>query len=250
MRISELSRRSGVSNATIKYYLREGLLPPGRATAATQAEYDESHLRRLRLIRALTGVRGLSVASAKQVLDASSAHQTDTHRLLGIVFGIWPSEAGRPETQADGPPEPSPEAAALIEAMGWSVSDYNPARQVIDQTLRTLRSLGIDYDWQTLLPYAELAARTARHDLDRLDTITDPLEKAEQAVLLTFLLEPALMPCAGSPRRTSPSSATGTAPTRPRPARPARPGMSERYSCRRADRSPGRRAAPGPARRR
>ncbi|MEU0284062.1 MerR family transcriptional regulator [Streptomyces sp. NPDC052492] len=193
MRISELSRRSGVSNATIKYYLREGLLPPGRATAATQAEYDESHLRRLRLIRALTGVRGLSVASAKQVLDASSAHQTDTHRLLGIVFGIWPSEAGRPETQADGPPEPSPEAAALIEAMGWSVSDYNPARQVIDQTLRTLRSLGIDYDWQTLLPYAELAARTARHDLDRLDTITDPLEKAEQAVLLTFLLEPALM---------------------------------------------------------
>ncbi|MEU1081283.1 MerR family transcriptional regulator [Streptomyces sp. NPDC005908] len=193
MRISELSRRSGVSNATIKYYLREGLLPPGRATAATQAEYDESHLRRLRLIRALTGVRGLSVASAKQVLDASSAHQTDTHRLLGIVFGIWPSEAGRPETQADGPPEPSPEAAALVEAMGWSVSDYNPARQVIDQTLRTLRSLGIDYDWQTLLPYAELAARTARHDLDRLDTITDPLEKAEQAVLLTFLLEPALM---------------------------------------------------------
>ncbi|MBJ6613370.1 MerR family transcriptional regulator [Streptomyces griseoincarnatus] len=193
MRISELSRRSGVSNATIKYYLREGLLPPGRATAATQAEYDESHLRRLRLIRALTGVRGLSVASAKQVLDASSAHQTDTHRLLGIVFGIWPSEAGRPETQADGPPEPSPEAAALVEAMGWSVSEYNPARQVIDQTLRTLRSLGIDYDWQTLLPYAELAARTARHDLDRLDTVTDPLEKAEQAVLLTFLLEPALM---------------------------------------------------------
>ncbi|MGA5600575.1 MerR family transcriptional regulator [Streptomyces sp. EMB24] len=193
MRISELSRRSGVSNATIKYYLREGLLPPGRATAATQAEYDESHLRRLRLIRALTGVRGLSVASAKQVLDASSAHQTDTHRLLGIVFGIWPSEAGRPETQADGPPEPSPEAAALVEAMGWSVSEHNPARQVIDQTLRTLRSLGIDYDWQTLLPYAELAARTARHDLDRLDTVTDPLEKAEQAVLLTFLLEPALM---------------------------------------------------------
>lgn len=193
MRISELSRRSGVSNATIKYYLREGLLPPGRATAATQAEYDESHLRRLRLIRALTGVRGLSVASAKHVLGAIAEHQTDTHRLLGIVFGIWPSGAGKPEAQADGPPEPSPEAAALIDAMGWSVSEYNPARQVIDQTLQTLRSLGIAYDWQGLLPYAELAARTARHDLDRLETTTDPLEKAEQAVLLTFLLEPALM---------------------------------------------------------
>ncbi|MCO4696695.1 MerR family transcriptional regulator [Streptomyces sp. RO-S4] len=194
MRISELSRRSGVPNATIKYYLREGLLPPGRATAATQAEYDESHLRRLRLIRALTGVRGLSVASAKQVLDAVSAHGDDTHRLLGVVFGVRPSEAGRPEARADdGAPEPSPEAAALVDAMGWSVSEHNPARQVVDQTLRTLRGLGVDYDWRALLPYAELAARTARYDLDRLETVTDPLEKAEQAVLLTFLLEPALM---------------------------------------------------------
>ncbi len=46
MRISELSRRSGVSIPTIKYYLRDGLLPAGRATAANQADYDEDHLRR------------------------------------------------------------------------------------------------------------------------------------------------------------------------------------------------------------
>ncbi len=77
--------------------------------------------------------------------------------------------------------------------MGWSVSERNPARQMIDQTLRTLRSLDIDYDWEALLPFAELAERTARHDLDRLERVTDPLEKAEHAVFLTFLLEPALM---------------------------------------------------------
>ncbi|WP_199809052.1 hypothetical protein [Streptomyces sp. NRRL WC-3626] len=79
------------------------------------------------------------------------------------------------------------------DAMGWSVSERNPARQMIDQTLRTLRSLDIDYDWEALLPFAELAERTARHDLDRLERVTDPLEKAEHAVFLTFLLEPALM---------------------------------------------------------
>ncbi|MEV5933300.1 MerR family transcriptional regulator [Streptomyces sp. NPDC052079] len=190
MRISELSRRSGVPNATIKYYLREGLLPPGRATAATQAEYDETHLRRLRLIRALVGVRGLSVASAKQVLDAMTEHRGDIHEVLGIAFGIRPPGAGAPDTAGE---ETNPEAAALVDAMGWSVSESNPARRTIDETLRALRSLDIDYDWQALLPYAELAERTARHDLDRIETITDPLEKAEQAVLLTFLLEPALM---------------------------------------------------------
>ena len=37
MRISELARRSGLPVATVKYYLREGLLPAGEPTAATQA---------------------------------------------------------------------------------------------------------------------------------------------------------------------------------------------------------------------
>ena len=35
MRLAELSERSGVPTATIKYYLREGLLPPGRQVNAT-----------------------------------------------------------------------------------------------------------------------------------------------------------------------------------------------------------------------
>ena len=53
MRIAELSRDSGVPVPTIKYYVREGLLPPGELTSPNQAQYDASHLRRLRLIRAL-----------------------------------------------------------------------------------------------------------------------------------------------------------------------------------------------------
>jgi DNA-binding transcriptional MerR regulator len=194
MRISELSRRSGVANATIKYYLREGLLPPGRATAATQAEYDDSHLRRLRLIRALIGVRGLSVAAAKQVLDTVSEYQTDTHQVLGLVLGIpqggATSKAPRPDAEGE---EHGSEADALLTALDWEVSEYNPALKVIDETLETLRALGLDHDWHFLLPYAELARRTARLDLDELESLKDPLEMAERAVLLTFLLEPALM---------------------------------------------------------
>src|SRR5439155_716721 len=63
MKMSELSRASGVPIATIKFYLREKLLPAGRATAATQAQYDEKHLARLRLIRALVDVGGLPLAA-------------------------------------------------------------------------------------------------------------------------------------------------------------------------------------------
>ncbi|MFJ1807683.1 MULTISPECIES: MerR family transcriptional regulator [unclassified Streptomyces] len=188
MRISELSRRSGVSVTTIKYYLREGLLQPGRQTAATQAEYDDRHLRRLRLVRALTGVRGLSVGTTREVLAALAEHTGDTHRMLGLALGSL--RVG--EEPAEEAPETA-EVAELVAELGWDVHESAPARATLAETLSSLRSLGVPLDRRTLLPYAHLAERTATLDLDQLDGLTDPLEAAERALLLTVLLEPALM---------------------------------------------------------
>ncbi|MFJ7124074.1 MerR family transcriptional regulator [Streptomyces albogriseolus] len=203
MRISELSRRSGVSIPTIKYYLRDGLLPAGRPTAANQAEYDEDHVRRLRLIRSLIGVRGLSVSATKDVLAAVDEQQGDVHLLLGLVLGALPVErSGRPPRR-DGAAEPAgaraaagdaaEDVAALTAEMGWKTSPNPPAAQVVAETLETMRALGVDYDWRSLVPYAELADRAARLDLDQLRDAGDPLQQAERAVLLTVLLEPALL---------------------------------------------------------
>ncbi|MET8790402.1 MerR family transcriptional regulator [Streptomyces pseudogriseolus] len=203
MRISELSRRSGVSIPTIKYYLRDGLLPAGRATAANQADYNEDHLRRLRLIRSLIGVRGLSVSATKDVLAAVDEQQGDMHLLLGLVLGALPVErSGRPPRR-DGAEEPAgagaaagdaaEDVAALTAEMGWKTSPNPPAAQVVTKTLETLRALGMDYDWRSLLPYAHLADRAARLDLDQLEGAGDPLQQAERALLLTVLLEPALL---------------------------------------------------------
>lgn len=69
MRISELARVSGVTIATIKYYVREGLLPAGAPTSATQAEYGDVHVERLRLIRALVEVGGLSLTTVGELLQ-------------------------------------------------------------------------------------------------------------------------------------------------------------------------------------
>ncbi|MGC5365224.1 MerR family transcriptional regulator [Streptomyces sp. DT24] len=225
MRISELSRRSGVPVATIKYYIREGMLPPGRATSATQAEYGDQHVRRLRLVRALIGVRGLSVSATREVLRAVSAHESDLHEVLGLVLGGRPAtdrscggngdgaadakagdSASEPTGSTPETVDPAPDAASggdraaepteadtLIAEMGWRVSDGAPGRGVIDETLDTLRSLGMDYHWRTLVPYAELAERVAVLDLDELQHSTDPIEQAERAVVLTILLEPALL---------------------------------------------------------
>ena len=83
MHINELSERSGVTPATIKYYVREGLLPGGDRSGYNQVAYDESHLHRIRLVCALLGLGGLPVAKAKEVIAAVDDPDRSTHSTLG-----------------------------------------------------------------------------------------------------------------------------------------------------------------------
>lgn len=85
MRISALSTRSGVSVATLKYYLREGLLHPGHATAVNQADYDESHVRRVALVRALLVAGQLRVADVQDVIAAVEAQDVSLHEAFGVA---------------------------------------------------------------------------------------------------------------------------------------------------------------------
>lgn len=83
MRINQLAERSGVPVATIKYYVREGLLPGGERTGYNQVAYDETHLHRLRLIRALIGLAGLPIAVTKAVIVAVDDPGRTAHSTLG-----------------------------------------------------------------------------------------------------------------------------------------------------------------------
>jgi DNA-binding transcriptional MerR regulator len=66
MKMAELSRVTDVPVTTLKYYLREGLLPQGRVTAVNQADYDHDHVRRVRLVRALLDLGGLGVDDVRR----------------------------------------------------------------------------------------------------------------------------------------------------------------------------------------
>src|SRR4051794_4149135 len=105
MRISELSRTTGVPVPTIKFYLREQLLAPGRATAKTQAEYDSTHVERLRLIRALTDVGRMSLATARTVLAAVDAGAAATPQAVGQAARGLPPVTPRPHEQPTPPPD-------------------------------------------------------------------------------------------------------------------------------------------------
>src|SRR3954469_17541493 len=112
VRISELARQGGVPVATVKYYLREGLLHEGELTSATQAQYDESHVARLRLVRSLVGPGGLSIAGAP---DVPAAIDEPAPRALDLL-GVGPPAARRPAEV-----RPHPELHALMERCGWPV---------------------------------------------------------------------------------------------------------------------------------
>ena len=53
LKISELAEAAGVPVATVRHYLREGLLPEGRKTSRNMAYYPPELVERIRLIKTL-----------------------------------------------------------------------------------------------------------------------------------------------------------------------------------------------------
>ena len=67
--VGELAKRTGVSTATINYYVNIGLLPRPEKTGRTRALYPASHTQRIEHIKELKG-RGLTLKVIKKVLDS------------------------------------------------------------------------------------------------------------------------------------------------------------------------------------
>lgn len=176
MRISELSDHSGVSVASIKFYRREGLLPAGHATAANQATYDEQHVRRLRLIRALIDVGGLPIANVRAVLDAVDSDTTSLHDAFGSVMHALDPDEQRPED-----PELRSQVTQLrrwLKARQWAVKADAPAIRQLAAALLTLRQFGFEVTLDSLEQVvldaehmAELEVGYARAQSDRTASV-------------------------------------------------------------------------------
>ncbi|MFJ5231124.1 MerR family transcriptional regulator [Kitasatospora sp. NPDC088391] len=207
MRLADLGERSGVPLATVKYYLREGLLPPGQRVNATQAEYDESHLRRLRLVRAMIQVGRLPVATVREVLAHVDDESLGTSIRLGAALWALPHSAGGPEKETGPAAEPGqadPARAAadalvgeLLAELGWDaareIGGLSPAHRALVTALATLHRLGYEFTAADLLPYARTMEQAAEHDLDRMEQLPDIRARIEYAVAGAVLFEPVLL---------------------------------------------------------
>ncbi|WP_340537695.1 MerR family transcriptional regulator [Nocardioides sp. GXZ039] len=83
--MADVAESAGVAVATVKYYVREGLVPPGERTGHNQTRYSTDHVRRVRLVRALLELGGLSIAAAKDVLAVIDHPGRTQHQVLGAV---------------------------------------------------------------------------------------------------------------------------------------------------------------------
>jgi DNA-binding transcriptional MerR regulator len=72
--IEYLTKKTGVSRRTVRYYIQRGLLPPplGRKRGSY---YTEAHLERLQLILRLSD-QGVPLIQIKKILDSESPENT------------------------------------------------------------------------------------------------------------------------------------------------------------------------------
>ncbi|PZS20439.1 MAG: MerR family transcriptional regulator [Pseudonocardiales bacterium] len=192
MKVSELSRASGISVATIKFYLREGLLPAGDPTAANQASYGPAHLHRLRLIRTLTHVGNLSVVQTRAALAAIDDPALSTHDILGVAIDALPHALERADASEDGA-QARRDADEFVDSLGWQASPGAPARAVLADALLALRQLGREVGPDVFAPYADLADALAAQELATIPADAPRDETVEAAVIGTVVFEAVLV---------------------------------------------------------
>ncbi|WP_163511697.1 MerR family transcriptional regulator [Fodinicola acaciae] len=190
MRIAELSRQSGVPVPTIKYYLREGLLPSGELTSPNQAQYDDTHLRRLRLIRALLDIGGLSIGLVREVLVAMETPDKPVHDVLGVVQRtITPPRAVNDEHRgwAD------ERVAELVSRRGWDARPVDPSWRALSEVLMTLRQVDADGVLALLDDYSKIAEDIAAVDVRSLIHRRSGTESVIEGMVVGTVLGDALL---------------------------------------------------------
>ena len=136
LRIDDLAQRSGVASGTIRFYQREGLIPPPEREGRV-AYYSEEHLRRLERVRALQG-QGLPLSVVGDLLAREDAGEDIAGWLAldSAVFGR--QDAGEPIEEL---------AARLVEA-GVSQEAIAAGADAIRDRLREVAETMAALGWE------------------------------------------------------------------------------------------------------
>ncbi|HJK99010.1 MAG TPA: MerR family transcriptional regulator [Polyangiaceae bacterium LLY-WYZ-14_1] len=153
LRMRDLSAATGLPRQAIHFYIREGLVPPGRKTGRNAAVYGPEHLDRLALIRRLQHERFLPLRAIKALLDdRDAADFTESQRrFLREVRTRLPEEDGRGDLMDPSPAEDLEGSPAAPEAgeptdrsVGSAASGSRTARAAPARADELIQTTGVD----------------------------------------------------------------------------------------------------------
>lgn len=187
LRVAGLSRLTRVSVPTIKFYLRSGLLHAGERTGPNQMRYDESHVRRLRVIRALIDHGGLSVAAVAELVGGPGertvprvldtiAQRTSTVDATGAARARWRDRLD-----------------AVLAQDDRRIDEDNPAAEEIVDVLVGMEVAGHAPDDALLAAYLRAGETVAAAEADRVRGAGQTRECAERLVVSIVLGAAALV---------------------------------------------------------
>jgi len=184
MRISDLSKLTGVPVPTIKFYIRSGLVPEGQCTSRTQAQYDQSHVRRLRLARALLGKVGLSIAAARTILSKITDQSLSMQERLRVAHRELSANTNEVDTRP---------AIALMQRWGWLTAEEDGDElKALAGSLETFTAVGVAISQDKLDAYARAMRDTA--ELEIAEIPDESMAEAVQEFLFSIVLaEPLLL---------------------------------------------------------
>ena len=192
MKMSALSEATGIAIPTLKYYLREGLLPQGRLSSPNQADYDDSHVRRANLIRALREVAGLSIASIRSIVAALEGGQP-VYEVMGQAVDALGGETITSFTPAQ--QATAADIDRFLVALGLPNRPESLARHQLIAAFTSIRELlfpGMPVEM--LMPYAQAAVQISRMERAATPELLNlaPELAIEKAILGLALFEPIL----------------------------------------------------------
>ncbi|HEX2359852.1 MAG TPA: MerR family transcriptional regulator [Solirubrobacterales bacterium] len=177
LRMGELAEASGVSAATIKHYLREGLLPEPVRTSRNMAYYPADFVERIRLIKQLQEERYMPLKVIKDLLE----EDPDRARTL-IELGdrlLAHARAGEEQriSAAEvrhryGVPQEALERLAELEVLTPNDDGYSPTDVRIIAAISRFRAGGYDerigFTVYDTLRYKKAMGELAKEEVDVL----------------------------------------------------------------------------------
>lgn len=190
MKMAELSARSGVPIPTIRFYVREGLVPQGHLTSPNQATYDETHVRALKLVRTLVEVGGLPIARVREVLAHIAAKDGDLYSTIGgVQYALTPHREALDDQAMQ---VARTTVRELIRTREWDVREDNPARESLAHALAMLDRLEQNDVAGKLDTYADTAANLAASEVAEL-LKRETVESMSEAVIAYDVLGDAML---------------------------------------------------------